>query len=356
MIEITYCDQQDLPEYISFCRDVYRDNQFFRDSGLTNVLRMIFYQRGFLFGTVEFAPIMVKSNGEILAACLFMVTKDQPGALQLSYFEAREGCQQAVDLLVDTARGLCRKEGLSRIVVGLDNTVGILADHYDCVPCYGTRYNPAYYPDYFSKYGAGEYLLTSFLIDMNQHNLEREQKILNRIGARFTCRAAGWHRLGREAAIYTYLKNRCFTGQPFFASGSEEMNYQMFSSYRSLLSGQNLLILERAGAPVGYLLWFPDYNQLLGTGAVMGQDTIRKNRIYGRAIDKFTISEIGVLPEYQGSGAILVLFDKCLQLTRGSYDWCETGWILTSNIKSKGFGIRWADAEYKHYKIYEIDV
>jgi hypothetical protein len=76
----------------------------------------------------------------------------------------------------------------------------------------------------------------------------------------------------------------------------------------------------------------------------------------GREIDKLTIAEIGVLPEYQGSGAILVLFDQCLQLTRGSYDWCETGWILDSNIKSKGFGIRWADSEYKHYKIFEIEV
>lgn len=356
MIEIIQGDQQDLGRYIAFCRDIYRDSQFFRDSGLTNVLRMIFYRRGLFSRHAEIAPVMVSSSGEILAACLLMVTREQPEALQLSYFEAREGCQPAVDLLVASAKGLCKERGLPRIVVGLDNTVGILTDHFDCVPCYGTRYNPAYYPDYFSKYGARQYPLTSYLIDLNRYSLAREQKILNRIGSRFTCRSACWRRLGREAAIYTYLKNRCFTGQPFFAPGSTEMNYQMFNSYQSLISGQNLLILERDGAPAGYLLWFPDYNQLLGPGCVMGQDTCRRYRTQSQNIDKIMISEIGVLPEYQGSGAILALFNKFIQLTRGSYDWCETGWILDSNIKSKGFGIRWADKEYKHYKVFEISV
>ena len=47
------------------------------------------------------------------------------------------------------------KKGAARIVIGLDNTIGILTDRFDCVPCYGTRYNPAYYPAYFSKYRPG---------------------------------------------------------------------------------------------------------------------------------------------------------------------------------------------------------
>ncbi|MGD0153498.1 MAG: hypothetical protein ABSC17_07015 [Thermacetogeniaceae bacterium] len=355
MIEIVFGERLDPAKYIAFCREVYTDKALFRDSGLTNVLGMIFYRRELMPGNAAISPLMVNSNGELQAACLLMVAQDQPGALQISYFEARENCQAAVDLLVDTARALCRKKGLDRIVIGLDNMVGILIDHFDSPSCYGTRYNPAYYPDYFSKYHAREHLLTSYLIDLNRYSLAREQKILNRIGARFTCRTASWRRLGQETGIYTDLKNRCFTGQPFFALGSPEMNYQMFSSYRSLLSGQNLLILERDGAPAGYLLWFPDYNQLLKPGEVLSPETIRKYRFYGRAIDRFIITEIGVLPEYQGTGAILALFKKCLELTRGQYDWCETGWILDSNIKSKGFGIRWGDAEYKHYKIYELE-
>lgn len=356
MIEIIYGERQDLARYICFCRDVYRNEPYFRDSGMTNVLGMIFYHRELMPGNPEVAPVMVCNNGEILAACLLMITQDQPGVLQFSYFEALEGCQPAVDLLVAAARTLCRERGIRKIVIGLDNSVGILTDYFDRPPCYATRYNPPYYPAYLSNYRPKEYLLTSYLIDMNRYSLEREQRILNRIAARFTCRTASWRHLWREAAIYTDLKNRCFMGQPFFTPGSAEMNYQMLSSYRSLLSGQNLLILERDGVPAGYLLWFPDYNQLLEPRAVLGQETVRRYRSYGRAIDKYIITEIGVLPEYQGTGAILALFNNCVQLTKGQYDWCETGWILDGNIKSKGFGIRWGDQEYKHYKIYELGI
>jgi hypothetical protein len=354
MIEIIHGDRVDPGRYIAFCQDIYRGSQFFRDSGLTGVLRMIFQRREIYSGYTEITPVMVIGGGEILAACLLMVAREQPETLQLSFFEAREGCQPAVDLLVAGARSFCQERGLSKIVVGLDNTVGILTDHFDCVPCYGTRYNPPYYPDYFSKYGAGQYTLTSYLLDLNRFSLAGEQKILDRIGRRFTCRPADWRRLGQESALYTWLKNRCFAGQPFFAPGSAAMNYQMFNSYRSLISGQNLLILERGGSPAGYLLWFPDYNQLLEPECVMGWDTCRSYRTRGHDIDKIIISEIGVLPEYRGSGAILALFDRIVQLAGGHYDWCETGWILDSNTRSKGFGIRWADQEYKHYKLFEI--
>jgi hypothetical protein len=340
-IEIISCDPA---RYISFCRDIYKDDPFFRDSGLTNVLRMIFYGREPCFRQAEITPVMVGSNGEILAACLLIADRSQPDMLQFSYFEAREGCQPAVDTLMAVAVDLCKEKGRSRIVIGLDSMVGLLADRFDCIPCYGSRYNPAYYQDYFGKYGAREYQLASYLLDLRQEILAGEQKILKRLGKKFICRTASWRLLGREAAIYTYLKNRCFTGQPFFTTGSTEANYRMLGSYHTLISGQNLLILERQGAPAGYLLWFPDYNQLLTPGDVMNQDTCQRYRMRGQEIDRLTISEIGVLPEYQGTGAILVLFD------------CETGWILDKNIKSKGFGIRWADSEYKHYKIFEIEV
>jgi hypothetical protein len=353
MIEIISSDPA---RYISFCRNIYRDDPLFRDSGLTNVLRMIFYGREPCFSQAEITPVMAGSNGEVLAACLLIADRSQPDMLQFSYFEAREDCQPAVDLLMAVAVGLSKQKGLPRIVIGLDSAIGVLTDHFDCIPCYGSRYNPAYYPGYLAKYGAREYLLASYLVDLRRDVLARERKILQRLDKRFTCRTANWRHLRREAAVYTSLKNRCFTGQPFFAAGSTKGNYRMFSSYQTLMSGHNLLILEHGGSPAGYLLWFPDYNQLLTTGEVLDQDTCRKYRMRDHEIDKLTISEIGVLPEYQGSGAILVLFDYFLQLTRGSYGWCETGWILDENIKSKGFGIRWADSECKHYKIYEIEV
>ena len=34
----------------------------------------------------------------------------------------------------------------------------------------------------------------------------------------------------------------------------------------------------------------------------------------------------------------------------------ESSWILSENIKSKSFGIKWADEESKHYKAYVKEI
>ena len=107
MIEIISCDPAG---YISFCRDIYRNDPFFRDSGLTNVLRMIFYSGEPCFRQSEITPVTVGSNGETLAACLLIADRSQPDMLQFSYFEAREDCQPAVDLLMAVAVSICQKK------------------------------------------------------------------------------------------------------------------------------------------------------------------------------------------------------------------------------------------------------
>jgi hypothetical protein len=343
-----------MDQYISFCKSIYRNDPWFRDSSLTGVLRRIGFGNEPYFRGAGITPLLVRDGNAILAACTLIVFPKCPDVLRFSYFEARPGCQAAVDMLMAAACRQCSEQGLRRILVGVDSTVGILTDRFDCVPCYGTRYNPGYYTGYFSSYPGQAHLLASYLIDP-ERCMERERHILKRIADRFTCRPADWRRLEREAGAYTMLKNRCFAGQPFFARSSTELNYRMFRSFGTLISGQNLLFLEKDGVPIGYLLWFPDYNQLLAPGETMDADMLRKYRLYGHTIDKFTVSEIGVLPEYQGTGAVLALFDLCLRLIGERYEWCEPGWIMSGNMRSKGFGIRWAEAEYKHYRVFEID-
>ena len=104
------------------------------------------------------------------------------------------------------------------------------------------------------------------------------------------------------------------------------------------------------------MLWYPDYNQLIPEGKNIGVDTFVKNKLFSDKIDTFKIIEMGVLSEYQNTGAILGLFNQCYNYTKNRYDHYETSWILNSNFKSKNFGVKWAEEEYKHYKVYEIEV
>ena len=119
---------------------------------------------------------------------------------------------------------------------------------------------------------------------------------------------------------------------------------------------ENLLFVEKAGVPAGFMLWYPDFNEIIDKCETVGIKTVIKNKLFSHKIKTFKIVEIGVIPEERNRGAILALFDYCFKCTKGKYDTMESSWILTNNMKSKSFGIKWADEESKHYKAYIKDI
>ncbi len=358
-MKMQHCSGAELKKYISFCKEIYKDDENFRDS-LTDILKMILYKKGEFCKNAEITPFIITQGDRIAAVCTFIIAEKLSDTLQIAFFEARKECQEAVDIIVDTAKEKCRAEGLKKITVGLNGHVnyglGLLASDFDKPACFGSSYNPPYYTDYFTKHSTKEYVLTSYLTDMERHSMEAEQKILDRICRNFTFRIADFRHLEPEMEIYTSLNNICFNGHPFYFERTFEEDYELFRQFKAFISGENLIIAEKEGKPVGFMLWYPDFNQLIPPGGRIGLSTYIKNKLVGWKIDRFKIVEIGIIPEYRNSGVVLGLFNKCTELTKHRYKWCEAGWILDTNNKSKGFGVRWADKEYKSYKAYEIEV
>ena len=358
-MRICQCSRTELKNYVNFCKEIYKDDRNYKDS-LTDILEMILYKKGEFCKNAEITPMIIKQEDRILAVCTFIIAERLNDTLQIAFFEARRDCQKAVDLIIDAAREKCRAEGKKKITIGLNGHVnyglGLLASDFDKAVCFGTAYNPPYYMDYFTKYSPKEYQLTSYLTDMESYSLKAEQKILDRICRNFTFRIADFRNLKQEVEIYTDLNNRCFKGHPFYFERSASEDYELLHQFKPFIKGENLIIAEYSGNPVGFMLWYPDFNQLIPPGGRIGLGTYIKNKLMGWKIDKFKIVEVGIVPEYQNSGVVLGLFNKCMELTRHRYKWCEAGWILDTNSKSKGFGIRWADREYKSFKAYELEV
>lgn len=358
-MKIQQCSSAEIKSYISFCKELYENDENYRDS-LTDILKMVLYKKGEFCKNAEITPMLVTQEERILAVCTFIIARNLSGTLQIAFFEARKDCQKAVDHIIAAAREKCRAEGLKKITVGLNGHVnyglGLLASHFDKAVSFGSSYNPPYYVGYFQKFSPKEYHLTSYLTDMERYNLKSEQKILNRISRNFTFRVADFRNLKQEVEIYTDLNNRCFKEHPFYFEREVSEDYELLYQFKPFINGENLIIAECKGKPVGFMLWYPDFNQLIPPGGRIGLGTYIKNKLVGWKIDRFKIVEIGIVPEYQNTGVILGLFNKCMQLTKHRYKWCEAGWILDTNSKSKSFGIRWADSEYKSYKAYEIEV
>ena len=340
---------------------IYRDDSLYRDS-TTPLLKMLLAPSSSFSANTAQRPIMVfGDDGQVFATAVLMVARKMPDVLQVGFFEALPDRQEAVALLMNRAREIAKEEGANRIIIGLDghvnNGLGFLADSFGSPACFGSGYNPPYYIDYLHRVATSTTLLVSYLYDLSVANIDLEKKVIERISRRFKVRKGDFSDMRKEIAIYTQLNNACFKNHPLYYERSENEDYELFKSFGPFLKDENFLVSEFEGRPIGFLLWYPDFNALVEPGGKLGFGTALKYRMPGNTISKFKIAEIGILPEHQGSAAIGGLIGRCFEIgKKNRYSHCESGWIFDSNEKSRGISERWACEPHKSYKVFEIDL
>lgn len=356
-MNIVECNSSNYKLYLKFVRSIYKKNTIFKDT-TSSLLKSVILKRGEFSKASFIHPIIIFNNNEIVAACVYIHADNYQETLQISYFEALPNNEKAIELMIDFGKELCKNRNIHKITIGLNGHVnyglGFLADHYDAPLSFGNNYNPAYYIDYFDSYKANEVILVSYCGEMDEFNLDKEQKIINRTCCDFTFRNINFNDFRNEMKIYTDLNNECFEDHPFYFKRNYKEDYELFKDLKLFMREENLVFALKNGQPIGFMLWYPDFNELIPSGKSIGICTFIKNKIFKDKINKFKIVEIGVIPKFHNTGVILGLFNECYNSTKGKYDFYESSWILDSNFKSKNFGVKWASSEYKHYKVYEI--
>ncbi|AOT70761.1 GNAT family N-acetyltransferase [Geosporobacter ferrireducens] len=358
-MEIRVVDQASVSAYISFCKSIYRRNIYYRDS-MSRVLTSILKGKAEICKNSRIVPIMVLEEGRIAAVCTFAIVDRMKDTLQLTYFEALPHQDKAVEQMITYGKALAKAHGIKEILIGLNFHVnyglGLLADQYEQVQGFGSAYNPSYYIDYFQRLGGEEFNLVSYVARMKGFDFGIKDRMINKINKKYQVRKASFKEIKREAGIYTELNNQAFQNHKFYYERRTEEDLELFQEFKLLLREENLLFLEHNGKPIGFMLWYPDYHELMGPGESLGIKTLIKHKLCAHKIRKFKIVELGILPEYQKNGAVFALFHKCREFVGDRYDYCESGWILEHNRASRGLGYRWADKEYKHFKVFRIPV
>jgi hypothetical protein len=352
-------NKNDLRRFIDFGQIVYKDNLYYRDS-MSDIIKMFLYGKTSYLQHGDVLPFIIEERGEILLRAAFVIDQKLPGTLMVSFFEALPGIEDAVGLMLDQGKELASTKGLQKIIIGLDAHlnygVGFLASHFDQTPCFGFSYTLDYYLDYFRN--LKEYNFTSILADVNQFNLDKEQRILERIKNKgFSFRLADFKKLEREIGIFTSLNNVSFQNHLWWSERTFLEDKELLFPFRWFIKEENLIIAEKDGEPIGLLLWYPDFNQLIAPGHGLGLTTLLKRLGGAKGIDKFKIADLVIKPEYQGMGVVLGLFEILYSCVKDKYKYFEAGWIEENNYRSKAFGIRWQDMglkEYKKYKAFEV--
>lgn len=358
-MNLVVVDSKNKKAFLKFYKKQYVNNPLKRDS-LSGLVKGLLYGKSELCKSVDLEPLIVMEKNKIIMICILAYAHRLPDYIQMGFFESEEFNVVAFQFIMDRAKKLAREKGATKISGSLNIHVnyglGFLASDYDKKQSFGMAHNPEFYHKYFEINGFKAIEMISYKKNMMNMDELLDEDLRKKIDGSYTVREVDFRNLKSETNIYTDINNEAFREHLFYYPRKKEEDFELFKDLRFLLKSENLLFVEKSGEPVGFMLWYPDFHQLMKPSETVGLRTVIKNKLFSKRLRTFKIVEMGVIPGEQSKGAILALFDYCFQCTKGKFDQVESGWILADNMKSKNFGIKWADGESKQYKAYIKDL
>jgi GNAT superfamily N-acetyltransferase len=345
---------------------VYAGNPFARNTE-ADLVDLLARPRSVFFSHARVESFLLCDGPHVVGRFSLIADANMPDAVEVAFFEAIFGLSDVEACVRQTARASF--PDATRLIVGLcghlNYAAGFLASRFDEPPIFGLPYSPPYYLDYFAA------LKPRHMVSYRFHNesfyrLWRENRLKRRTTIRetsgITVRPMDRRHLRREIALYTELNNACFQEHPFWTDRRPEEDYELFHPFRFLLKEENLLFAEDGGRPVGFLLWYPDFNQLAVAGETFGPrhvlayqaaHTVPRDHARTAAwmrpaqalahrtlrrvapIDTTRLTEIAVRESHRKAGVVEALIRAYtkIQYLRG-FSWTEGGFIFEDNVAS----------------------
>lgn len=344
---------------------IYKDNTAYRHTE-TEVARLVVQGPTAFHKYSTVLPYLFTEGTTTVGRCALIQDKRKSATVQIAFFEALSGLTDPLTPLLSEIKA--RFPGVKHFTVGLNGHInysaGLLANDFHKPSCFGLPYTQAYYHDYFKR--LKEHLLFAFSFPVQPFlNLlvsEKTQKVINRAWG-FQVRTLNMKRIREEIKIYTALNNACFATHPLWVPRTPEEDYELFYPFRLLLHSGNLLFLEKAGKPIGFFLWYPDFNVLVKPYEQLSFKHVLAFKLIN-TIKTFRFTQIGILPEYQTSPGILALITAAASyIKHEGYTQGEGGFIFAENVRSmrmtEHFIARACGLEAtpdREYKIYEGEI
>jgi len=326
-----------------------------------DVTRMLVGGRSAFHAHAEVRPHLIRAGGEVAGRVAFVHDRNLPGFVQAAFFEAAPGLDGVAEALRRTAAACF--PGVPRLVVGLNGhlnySCGILTNRFDEPPLFGFNWTPPHYPDCFAGMTARP--MVSFRFENEGfYELATAMETAFDPGP-VRVRTMDRRNLRREVAIYTHLNNASFGEHPYWSDRTPDEDFELFHPFRFLIRDENLLFAEIDGKPVGFLLWYPDFNELVTRNdESIGALDVARYRL-ANPIRTVRLTEIAVLPEHRRSTAVGAMILRMIQhVRRGPYRFCEGGFIFEENSSCVGMTLRYISRAcgrplepYRRYACYE---
>lgn len=337
--------------YENFIKKVYKD-----ESTIANKINLIKLVTSKDFRANSFQKLIgVYENDSLLCVSLAIIHKNKVEQITLGFFEALPQEYKAVSILIQYCMDLGQKKGTTTMVIGMEghcnNGLGFSLDEKSS--SFGETKTPLYYEDYFKEFKKINLLSFQENTENIRVKLTKDMQILegkNDIQLEY----ADFSLRGFKETIkrYTELNNKIFISHRYYFKREYQEDYQLFRQMLPLLKKENLIFAKIGNIDIGFILWYPDFNELSQKNGV-GLGTVIKYKLLRQKILKAKVVEIGVLSKFQNQGAAVILLDKALSCIKKGTKNIISSWILESNKSSVLITKRYCPNLYKRYCYYE---
>ena len=354
--------KKEVKAFFRISKEIYKDNIFHRSTE-DAVTRLLIEGPSTFHNHASVNPYILQEADRIAGRFALIYDQKLPGYVQVSFFEALPHMSEIVRMIMRKAR--VNYPQCKRIVFGLNGHLnygaGMLLSRFDKAPVFGLPYCPEYYQDYFKDFKKRTMVSYRFLTEpfFEYHKIMYGNLDFNGI----TVRKMNKKKLRQEIDIYTYLNNACFPEHPFWADRDVEEDFELFYPFRFLIKEENLLFAEKDGKPIGFFLWYPDFNQLVKRDQSLGFRQVMRYHL-DNPINTFRFTEIAVLPKYRITPAVQAMILHALPyIKRSGFTYGEGGFIFEENRSSITMTRRFLERAtgtsiepYRRYAIFESEL
>lgn len=283
------------------------------------------------------------------------------------FFECVDN-QEVANALFDAAAGWLRDRGLTLMrgptSFSTNDECGLLVEGFDTPPTLLNPHNPPYYVQLVERAGfTGVKDLYQYSIAVTDSDMGLPERLVR--GAeliakrnKIVARKLDMKRFGEEVERIKSVYNSAWDKNWGFVPLTDAEIDHLAKQLKPIVVPEGVVFLEREGTLVGFAAALPDFNVALKknpSGRLF--PGILKVLWASRKISRGRILLLGLLPEYQRTGAEVLLYkwiwEKGYAL---GFRWAEAGWILDDNVAMNNGLTRMGFQKYKTLRLYDRPV
>jgi GNAT superfamily N-acetyltransferase len=350
---------KDFALFSKFSRTCYRKAPHYRSTE-HDVEKLVLEGPSSFHSHAEIACFIIREANTTIGRFALIHDLNDPAYIKVSFFEALPDCGDILSLIRSRISRLY--PDIHKFTIGINGhlnySAGFLLNRFEEPPVFGLPYTHDYYPAYFRE--CRERRMVSFRFP-NELFFSHNRKLSGTITRGISVQPMNRKYLDRYVQYYTMLNNKAFSKHPYWSDRTAEEDLELFRPFKYLLKDENLLFAYIDDTPVGFLLWYPDFNQLVKRNNDHLNILSVVNYRLRNPIDTFRFTEVGVLPAYRHKPVSLALISAMIpHIERQGYRYCEGGFIFLENKQSIALARRSIkrvtgidSAPYRTYTVYE---